>query len=218
MRTKLRLPGEGPKRSFPSRISPAVAGRFGLTRASIHEWHKMRRLQRALRNSDDRYRGMRQPTCEHESQGERCALTASFDVKPTSPVTDFNGCMRRMAFAAVAGNGLAALNNRWVLRFGQEHRVRLLAKSIAVVDSEVFPPTRKTDLPGLSCGLAEIKVWHCFPGCHWKQSSPLGEYRKSRKTKFYRWRFLGSLPNLLVLNDWCRRRDSNPHTLASTWT
>ena len=40
--------------------------------------------------------------------------------------------------------------------------------------------------------------------CTWNLSAAL-----------YRWLFLGRKPKPFILNGWCRRRDSNPHTLAS---
>jgi hypothetical protein len=65
-------------------------------------------------------------------------------------------------FAAVAGNVLAALNNGWGVRFGQEHRVRLQAKCFAVAGTEVFPAARKTDVLVQPCILTESKVLYCI--------------------------------------------------------
>jgi hypothetical protein len=33
---------------------------------------------------------------------------------------------------------------------------------------------------------------------------------KNRKTKLYRWLFLGRKPKPFILNGWCRRRDIEP--------
>ena len=78
-------------------------------------------------------------------------------------------CGLLVPFAAVAGNVLAAFNNGWGVRLGQEHRVRLQAKIFAVVGTEVLPAARKADVLVQPCVLTESKGWYCILGCHWYQ-------------------------------------------------